>query len=75
MTSFQYVKTDDFYERSFCYRLWYIVPMFVVFRTRLYFAWLMAEAMCVTATLGCYPVQSNPTCGHGPTDLKQLRER
>ena len=71
----QYVTTDEFYDRPFWYRLFYFVPMFFVFRTRLYFAWLMAEAMCVTATLGCYPIDSKPSCGHGPNDLKQLKAR
>lgn len=34
---FQYVLTDEFYtDRSVWYRLWYILPVFVQFRMRMY---------------------------------------
>jgi lysophospholipid acyltransferase 7 len=49
-----------------------MVPMFIIFRTRLYLAWIMSEYMSITAGLGAYPVMSSPKCGDGPTDLKQL---
>ena len=68
----QYVETDEFSERSFLFRLFYMVPMFTIFRTRLYMAWIFSEMMSITAGLGAYPVKSKPRCGDGPTDLKQL---
>jgi hypothetical protein len=55
---FQYVDTDGFYDNPFWYRLLYMVPMFMIFRTRLYIAWLVSECMCMTSTLGAYPVGS-----------------
>ena len=66
------METDEFLERSFLYRLLYMVPMFTIFRTRLYLAWIMSECMSITAGLGAYPVESKPRCGSGPTDYKQL---
>ncbi|KAK0058902.1 lysophospholipid acyltransferase 7-like isoform X1 [Biomphalaria pfeifferi] len=68
----QYVETEEFMERSFLYRLFYMVPMFIIFRTRLYMAWIMSELMSVTAGLGAYPEDSVPKCGEGPTDYKKL---
>ncbi|CAG5124357.1 unnamed protein product [Candidula unifasciata] len=66
------VETEEFLDRSFLYRLLYMVPMFIIFRTRLYMAWIMSECMCFTAGLGAYPDKSSPRCGEGPTDYKQL---
>ncbi|CAL1548456.1 unnamed protein product [Lymnaea stagnalis] len=68
----QYVETDEFLDRPFIFRLLYMVPMFIIFRTRLYMAWIMSELMSMTAGLGAYPVKSAPKCGEGPTDYKQL---
>lgn len=68
----QYVDTDEFLERSFLFRLFYMVPMFTIFRTRLYMAWIFSEIMSMAAGFGAYPVKSKPRCGEGPTDLKQL---
>lgn len=48
--------------------------MFMVFRTRLYFAWYLAECMCISSTLGCYPIKSKPRCGNGPTDFEELEK-
>ena len=49
-----------------------MVPMFIMFRTRLYSAWILSECMSITAALGAYPVRSKPKCGVGPTDLEAL---
>ncbi|GFN96840.1 lysophospholipid acyltransferase 7 [Plakobranchus ocellatus] len=68
----QYVETEEFSERSFLFRLFYMVPMFTIFRTRLYMAWIFSECMSMTANFGAYPVKSKPRCGDGPSDLKQL---
>ena len=47
-----------------------MVPMFMIFRTRLYMAWLLSECMCITAGFAAYPTAGNPKCGQGPIDLK-----
>eukprot|EP00105_Crassostrea_gigas_P023407 XP_011443224.1 PREDICTED: lysophospholipid acyltransferase 7 [Crassostrea gigas] len=70
----QYTQTDEFYEHPFWFRLFYMVPMFIIFRTRLYMAWILSESMCMTSGLGAYPEASQPKCGQGPTDLKKLHE-
>ncbi|XP_064617963.1 lysophospholipid acyltransferase 7-like [Liolophura sinensis] len=68
----EYTQTDEFLDEPFWFRVFYIVPMFMVFRTRLYTAFLLSECMCMTAGLGGYPVVSKPKCGQGPTDLQAL---
>lgn len=68
----QYTQTDEFLDEPFWFRVFYIVPMFTVFRTRLYIAFLLSECMCMTAGLGGYPVASKPRCGQGPSDLQAL---
>ncbi|XP_005100167.1 lysophospholipid acyltransferase 7 [Aplysia californica] len=68
----EYVETIAFLERPFLFRLFYMVPMFIIFRTRLYMAWIMSEIMSVTAGLGAYPAISKPQCGQGPTDYSML---
>ncbi|KAK7113240.1 lysophospholipid acyltransferase 7-like [Littorina saxatilis] len=70
----QYVQTDEFYTNPFWYRLFYMVPMFMIFRTRLYSAWLLSECMCITAGFAAYPIASKPKCGAGPTDFKALHQ-
>ncbi|KAK6170109.1 hypothetical protein SNE40_018584 [Patella caerulea] len=72
--SVEYAKTDEFYERSFLYRLLFMVPMFMIFRTRLYIAWILSECMCMTSTLGAFPIKAKARCGQGPTDLTGLAE-
>ena len=68
------MDTDGFYDNPFWYRLLYMVPMFMIFRTRLYIAWLVSECMCMTSTLGAYPVEAKSKYGQGPSDLKGLDE-
>ena len=68
----QYVETEEFLDQPFWFRLVYMVPMFIIFRTRLYMAWIMSEIMSMTAGLGAYPAVSKPQCGQGPTDLDSL---
>lgn len=70
---FQYVKSEEFPSNPFWFRIFYMVPMFQIFRTRLYLAWIMSELMSMTAGLGAYPVDSKPRCGEGPTDLIALK--
>jgi len=69
----QYVRSDEFYtDNPFWYRLVYMVPMFFIFRTRLYVAWIMSECICIAAALGAYPTASQPRCGAGPTNFEAL---
>ncbi|VDI11645.1 lysophospholipid acyltransferase 7 [Mytilus galloprovincialis] len=70
--SIQYVETEEFFEHPFWFRLFYMVPMFMIFRTRLYMAWLVSESMCMTSSLGAYPVEAKAKYGQGPTDLSGL---
>lgn len=72
--SFQYTQTEEFYDNPFWFRLFYMMPMFIIFRTRLYMAWILSECMCMTIGLGAYPRASKPKCGQGPTDLKEYHK-
>lgn len=62
-----YVRSDAFYERGFSFRLFYMVPIFFVFRMRFYVAWLCAECACVAAAFGAYPTTAKSRSGGGPT--------
>ncbi|KAM5132011.1 lysophospholipid acyltransferase 7 isoform 1-T2 [Mantella aurantiaca] len=62
-----YVKMDEFYERAFLFRLFYMVPTFFVFRMRFYVAWIFAECSCIAAAFGAYPVAAKSRSGGGPT--------
>ncbi|KAJ8945057.1 hypothetical protein NQ314_009324 [Rhamnusium bicolor] len=63
-----YVFSDEFYNRSFLYRYWYIWPVYLVFRSRLYFGLVLTEMVCITGGLGLYPDFSRPKPGRGPTE-------
>ncbi|KAH3747043.1 lysophospholipid acyltransferase 7-like [Dreissena polymorpha] len=69
-----YVNTEEFSEQPFWFRVAYMVPMFQIFRSRLYLAWIMSELMCFTAALGAYPTVAKAQCGEGPSDLIALKE-
>jgi len=71
---FQYVNTEEFAEQPFAFRLFYMVPMFQIFRSRLYLAWIMSELMCFTAGLGAYPVEAKARIGEGPHDYVALKK-
>lgn len=62
-----YVKKDEFYEQAFLFRLFYMVPIFFVFRMRFYVAWIFAECGCIAAAFGAYPVTAKSRSGGGPT--------
>lgn len=66
----KYVLTDDFEDRSFLYRFWYIYPTFVTFRMRMYIGMMMSECVCQMAGLGAYPTKCEPVSGLGPKDYK-----
>lgn len=64
----QYVFTDAFYnECSVLYRIWYTVPAFLQFRSRIYIGLRLSEGVCIMAGLGCYPVSTEPKPARGPT--------
>ena len=71
--SIKYTLQDEFYDEPFWFRMFYMTPMFTIFRLRFYCAWYLAEAMCITAALGAYPTASKPRIGKGPTDYKALK--
>ena len=73
-TLFQYMETDDFLSQPFWYRLFYMMPVFTIFRTRLYLAFLFSESACITAAMGAYPTVAKPKCGEGPSALKELEQ-
>uniref|UniRef100_A0A3Q2NUB5 Leukocyte receptor cluster member 4 n=1 Tax=Fundulus heteroclitus TaxID=8078 RepID=A0A3Q2NUB5_FUNHE len=62
-----YVRTDEFLDQNFLFRLFYMVAVFFVFRMRFYAAWCGAEAGCISAGLGCYPEKALSKPGGGPT--------
>ncbi|XP_061167600.1 lysophospholipid acyltransferase 7-like [Saccostrea echinata] len=70
--SIKYATSSEFYENPFWYRLLFMMPMFIIFRTRLYMAWILSECMCMAIGLGAYPKASKPKCGEGPTDLEEF---
>ncbi|XP_026858919.2 lysophospholipid acyltransferase 7 [Electrophorus electricus] len=62
-----YIRTEDFLEHNYFFRLFYMVVIFFVFRMRFYAAWCGAEAGCISAGLGCYPQGALSRPGGGPT--------
>ncbi|XP_039191005.1 lysophospholipid acyltransferase 7-like isoform X3 [Crotalus tigris] len=62
-----YVRSNAFYERGLPFRIFYMVPIFFVFRMRFYVAWLCAECACIAAAFGAYPVTAKSRSGGGPT--------
>lgn len=67
--SIDYVKQDEFYtDTTFIYRLFYIFPLFLQFRTKLYANNKFSEFILITAGLGVYPKILKSKCGNGPTE-------
>uniref|UniRef100_A0ACB8EW56 Lysophospholipid acyltransferase 7 n=1 Tax=Sphaerodactylus townsendi TaxID=933632 RepID=A0ACB8EW56_9SAUR len=62
-----YVRSSAFYERGLPFRLFYMMPVFFVFRMRFYVAWLCAECACIAAAFGAYPAAAKSRSGGGPT--------
>lgn len=70
-----YVNTEEFSNRSFLYRYWYIWPSFLIFRSRIYFGLILTEIVCVLGGMGVYPDFTKPKSGHGPTqNFKRLKD-
>jgi len=73
--------SDEFYQKSFLCRLTFMVPVFVIFRMRVYTAWTLSEACCMASGLGAYPTAVEPKLGKGPsnvaewTKVKQRKEK
>ncbi|KAG6925935.1 membrane bound O-acyltransferase domain containing 7, partial [Chelydra serpentina] len=64
-----YVRSEAFAARALPFRLFYMVPVFFVFRMRFYVAWLCAECACIAAAFGAYPTAARARPGGGPTTL------
>ncbi|CAH1986299.1 unnamed protein product [Acanthoscelides obtectus] len=70
-----YVETEEFLNRSFFYRYWYIWPSFLIFRSRIYIGLILTEIVCIFAGFGVYPTFTEPKAGHGPTkNFRKLKE-
>ena len=66
----RYILTEEYAERSFLYRHFYMYPTFVLFRIRMYIGMGLAECGCQMAGLGAYPTRCKPIQGLGPKDYK-----
>ncbi|KAK9500873.1 hypothetical protein O3M35_002048 [Rhynocoris fuscipes] len=72
---FDYALTDEFYnERSLGFRLWYVLPLFGQFKTRMYIGMRLSEAVFTMSGLGAYPAETTPLPGKGPSKDHQLLE-
>lgn len=63
----EYATSEEFYDRSVFYRLFYVWPSFFIFRMRIYSGIVLAECVCVSAGFGAYPKVLESKCGHGAT--------
>lgn len=64
----EFSLTDEFYEQRSCiYRIFYMIPMFLIFRTRLYAGAKLGEITLICASIGCYPRVLCSRSGNGPT--------
>lgn len=62
-----YALSSEFYEdRSVLYRLYYVLPTFLVFRSRIFTGLLLGECVCTSASFGAYPTITNVVKGEGP---------
>lgn len=60
--------TSEFHhQRSFFYKIFFMIPLFLEFRTRVYAVTKFGELIFIFSGLGVYPKVSKPKCGHGPT--------
>lgn len=64
----EYITTTDFEERTFLYRYWYIWPIFINFRMRIYIGLILSECACIMGGLGVYPSFAKSKPGNGPTE-------
>ncbi|ETE70652.1 Lysophospholipid acyltransferase 7, partial [Ophiophagus hannah] len=48
----EFVENSAFYEKGLYFRLFYMIPVSLVFRMRNYVTWYGAESACITAGLG-----------------------
>jgi len=70
-----YARSNEFFEeRSFGYRVWYMIPLFFCFRMRFYTGFGLSEGACIAAGLGAYPVRAYARPGQGPTVLAALSD-
>jgi len=69
-----YARSEEIFERSLLYRVWYMIPLFSTFRMRFYGGFILSEISCMMAGLGAYPSDSNPKPGSGPSVLEPLNK-
>ncbi|CAD5119004.1 DgyrCDS7659 [Dimorphilus gyrociliatus] len=69
LRDFEQPGWDDY---SLLYKMAFMFPAFIVFRTRLYIAWLLGEVMCIASLLGAYPKEAESSSGYGPRNLEKL---
>lgn len=70
----EYAESEEIFSRSFWYRVWYITPLFISFRMRIYTGFTLSECQCITAGLGVYPVECKSKPGQGPMELQPLQD-
>ncbi|XP_055382334.1 lysophospholipid acyltransferase 7-like [Condylostylus longicornis] len=62
-----YAMEAEFYEKcSLLYRVFYMCPIYLIFRTRLYVGLILGECVCTSAGFGAYPDESDVARGGGP---------
>lgn len=69
-----YARSEEIFERSVLYRIWYMIPLFSTFRMRFYGGFILSEISCMMAGLGAYPSDSKPKPGSGPSVLEPLAQ-
>lgn len=65
----EYAMSNEFYEdRLWIYRVFYMIPLFLIFRMRIYAGAKFSELIMLNAGMGAYPRISKSKCGKGPTE-------
>nr|XP_039255237.1 lysophospholipid acyltransferase 7-like [Styela clava] len=63
------MKSDEFYERSFFYRFFYVLPIGAIGMSRYGVIWFLSEFGFAMSGLGVYPESMKPEPGRGPTNF------
>ncbi|XP_038069077.1 lysophospholipid acyltransferase 7-like [Patiria miniata] len=66
-SSAPFFLSEEFYSHGYFQRIYFTVVLVTAYRLRMYAAWLLAECVCISATLGAYPVSTKPKVGLGPS--------
>ncbi|XP_023239382.1 lysophospholipid acyltransferase 7-like [Centruroides sculpturatus] len=70
----EYATSDDINLRSVWYRIFYMTPIFINFRMRIYIGFILGECVCIMFGIGAYPTISEPQPGKGPTNYAALKQ-